>query len=157
MSHSTDRNQALTQEDKVIAALSHLTILMSFLGLIGTIVIWVTQKDKSEYVGFQALQAMVYQITLLMFWFLGMGCYACSFLSVFLLIPGGAALSDGSEEVVGPIIAIGMTVPFLIFGLMFVGFVVFVIYGIFGAITTLRGREFKYAIIGQRVQQFMEQ
>ena len=53
---------SLSQDERIMAALSHATALLPFMGVIAPIVIWVTQKDKSQYVAFQALQAMAYQL-----------------------------------------------------------------------------------------------
>jgi uncharacterized Tic20 family protein len=50
------------QNDKIMAALAHISALLPLMGVIAPIVIWATQKDKSEYVAFQALQAVVYQL-----------------------------------------------------------------------------------------------
>ena len=156
MSQDPGQSVTLNQDEKVMAALAHVTILLPFMGLVAPIVIWVTQKDKSEYINFQALQALAYQISMMMFWFLGMGCYMCSFFGTFFMIPGGAALADGNEEIVGPIMMVTFAIPFLVFGLMFVGFIAFIVYGIIGAIMTLQGRDFNYIVIGQRVKRFIE-
>jgi hypothetical protein len=77
------------QEEKVMAALAHIAILLPLMGLVAPIVIWATQKDKSAYVNFQALQAVAYQVSLILVWFLGMGCYICSFFGTVFLIPAG--------------------------------------------------------------------
>lgn len=140
-----------------MTALAHVTVLMPFMGLVAPIIIWVTQKDKSKYVNFQALQALAYQIGLMLFWFIGMGCYMCSIFGTFFLIPGGATLADGNEEIVGPIMVMTFMIPFLVFGLMILGFIAFIIYGIIGAVMTLQGREFLYVFIGRRVKRFIEQ
>ena len=145
-----------TQEEKVMAALAHVTTLLPFMGLVAPIVIWVTQKDKSDYVNFQALQALAYQISMILFWFFGMGCYMCSFFGTFFLIPGGAMLAEGREEVVEPIMLLTFLIPFAIIMVMFGIFIAFIIYGIIGSIMTLQGRDFQYVFIGKRVKRFME-
>ena len=76
-----------SQDERVMAALAQISVLVPFLGVIAPIVIWVTQKDKSRYVAFQSLQAVAFQLTLVFAWFVGMGCYMCSFFSIFLTIP----------------------------------------------------------------------
>jgi uncharacterized Tic20 family protein len=126
------------------------------MGLVAPIVIWVTQKDKSDYVNFQALQALAYQISMILFWFLGTGCYMCSFLGTFFLIPGGAMLAEGREEVVEPIMLLTFLIPFAIIMIMFGIFMAFIIYGIIGSIMALQGRDFQYVFIGKRVKRFME-
>jgi len=55
-----------SQNDKIMAALAHISALLPLMGIIAPIVIWVTQKDKSEYVAFQALQAVAYQLLMIL-------------------------------------------------------------------------------------------
>ncbi len=50
------------QEERIMAALSHGSVVLFGAGVIAAIVLWVTQKEKSAYVAFQALQATVYQM-----------------------------------------------------------------------------------------------
>jgi uncharacterized Tic20 family protein len=57
MSESSRRADKLTQDEQVMGALSHATIIFAAAGLIGPLVIWGTQREKSPFVGFQALQA----------------------------------------------------------------------------------------------------
>ncbi len=59
----------ITQEEKVLAGLSHGSILLGIFtngigGIVVALVIWLTQKQKSAYVAAQALQALVYQVVI---------------------------------------------------------------------------------------------
>ena len=49
-------------DDKLIAAVSHAMILLPFVGVVLTGLIWINQREKSRYVAFQSLQAGIYQI-----------------------------------------------------------------------------------------------
>ena len=56
----------LTQEERTLAALAHGSVLLGAVtsglgGILAALVIWLVQKEKSAYVAFQALQALVYQ------------------------------------------------------------------------------------------------
>jgi len=46
-----------TQDERIMAAMAHATIIFSAVGLIGPLIIWGTQREKSEFLAFQALQA----------------------------------------------------------------------------------------------------
>ncbi len=131
------------QNDKIMAALAHVSAILPFMGVIAPIVIWATQKDKSEFVAFQALQAIAYQLLMILAWFVGMGCYMLSFFSTFLAIPFA-----GSGGEVGPTVApffmAGFFIPFIIFGAIFVGGAIFIIYGLIGAVSTFQGKDFRY-------------
>ncbi len=139
------------QDERVMAALSHVSALLPMMGVIAPIVIWVSQKEKSKYVAFQALQALAYQLSMILAYFIGMGCYMLSFFGTFLTIP--FADSAQSEN---PLFVLGFLIPMLVFGLIFIGGFFFVIYGVIGAVMAFQGKPFRYAIIGNRVERFMQ-
>ena len=140
-----------TQDERIMAALSHVSALMPFMGVIAPIVIWVTQKDKSRYVAFQSLQALAYQLSMIAAYFIGMGCYMFSFLGTFFTIP----FSPDSSSL-SPLFALGFIIPFLVFGVIFIGGFFFIVYGIFGAIMAFQGKPFRYILIGKRVENFLQ-
>jgi uncharacterized protein len=85
------------------------------------LVIWLTQKEKSKYVEFQAKQALVYQlvvgVALLVMWVI-------SFILMFVYI------------------------GFLLMPLVLLLGLVAVIYGLYAAYQTYQGKDFRYVIIG---------
>jgi len=144
-----------TQNDKIMAALAHVSALLPFMGVIAPIVIWATQKDKSEFVAFQALQAIVYQLLMIMAWFVGMGCYILSFFFTFLAIPFAGSGSEVDPTAV-PFFITGVFIPFLVFGTIFVGGAIFIVYGLVGAISTFQGKDFRYIVIGKRLAAYLQ-
>lgn len=152
MAETTDTD--LTQNDKIMAALSHISALLPMLGLVVPILIWVTQKEKSKYVAFQALQAAAYQLTMIFAYFLAMGCYMVSFFSTFLTIPFAGENADPSTS---PLLMLGFLFPMLIFAFIFIGGAFFILYGIIGAIFSIQGKNFRYFIIGNSVERFLSE
>jgi hypothetical protein len=144
-----------SQDERVMAALAHVSVLMPLMGIIVPIVIWVTQKDKSQYVAFQALQAAGFQISMIAAYFIGMGCYMCSFFSIFL--GGSFGSSFGIDPSLNPFSGTGMPFPFLVFGAIILGEFAFIIYGIVGTVMTIQGKPFRYFFIGDRIERFMAQ
>jgi len=146
---------APTQNDKIMAALAHVSALLPLMGVIAPIIIWATQKDKSEFVAFQALQAVAYQLLMILTWFVGMGCYMLSFFTTFLTIPfaGNGAETDPT---VAPFFMVGFLIPFIILGIIFVGGAIFILYGLVGAIMTFQGKNFRYLILGQRLASYLQ-
>ncbi len=143
-----------TQDERVMAALSHVSALIPLMGVIAPIVIWVTQKDKSQYVAFQALQALAYQLSMIAAWFIGMGCYMFSFFGTFITtIP--FASSSGNAQSVDPLFGLAFLIPFLVFGAIFVGGFFFVAYGMIGAVMAFQGKPFRYMLIGRQVERFI--
>jgi len=141
-----------TQNDKIMAALAHISALLPLMGVIAPIIIWATQKDKSEFVAFQALQAIAYQLLMILAWFVGMGCYMLSFFSMFLAIP----ISEHSGTPDSPLFMLGFFIPFIIFGLIFLGGALFIIYGVVGAVMTFQGKNFRYVILGKRLENYLQ-
>jgi len=148
-----------TQDERIMAALAHASAILPFWGLIGAIVIWATQKEKSRFVGFQALQVIAYQIVLILFSFLGFGCYMCSFFGTFMLMPLGIFAAEGTpeaESIVGMLLAMLTTFfPFCIMGVLVLMGILFIAYGLYGAVRVLQGEDFRYALIGRRLEQYM--
>ncbi len=142
------------QDERVMAAIAHATIIFSAVGLIGPLVIWGTQRERSAFVAFQALQAAAYQFLLLLGGLLAGALYMCSFMSVPVTGLLSAPLGEGAA----------LCVPFLAFscafGLVFLLMLVwlaYVGYGIFAAVSVLQGKEFRYAFLGPRLERYLEQ
>jgi uncharacterized Tic20 family protein len=144
-----------TQDDRVMAALSHVSVLLPMMGVITPTVIWVTQKEKSPYVAYQALQALVFQLSMIAVWFISMGCYICSFLTMFIILPFAASVEPSQS--ISPFFGLPIFTPFLVLGVIFVVFLLYIIYGLIGAAMTLQGRNFRYLFIGLRIERFMQE
>ena len=149
-----------TQDERILAALAHASVILPFWGLIGAIVIWATQREKSRFVGFQALQVIAYQLVLIVGGFLGVACYMCSFfLMMFLGLPIGAlaAQNMATPDFFGGLLAIIISAfPFCIMGILGLVGLAYVLYGLYGAVRVLQGHDFRYAIIGRRLEQYLE-
>jgi len=138
-----------TQDERIMSALSHGSIVLFGTGVIAAIVIWVTQKEKSAYIAFQALQATVYQLIGLVVVMLGWCCWtALYFLSMIPLI--AAADSGGDPPAVFWLSLMLMFVPLAVMGLWVLG-------GLWGAVRTLQGRDFRYLILGDQVERWLNQ
>lgn len=138
------------QDERIMAGLSHITILLPFMGIIGPIIIWVTQREKSEFVAFQALQAAAYQLLLIALWVVGIGCYMITAFASF----GTTIISAPSEP--NAVNILGFLLPFLVFGAIFLVGIAYVVYGIVGAVQSLRGQQFRYLLIGRWVAHFLD-
>jgi uncharacterized Tic20 family protein len=157
-------NEAVTQDERILAALAHASVILPFWGLIGAIVVWATQREKSRFVNFQALQGAAYQLTLILLAFLGGACYMCSFFGIFLVTPVGIFAAEGisdpstAEGLIAMLITITTTFfPFCIMGIFLLIGAMFVGYGLYGAARVLQGHDFRYAIIGARLERYLNQ
>lgn len=141
------------QDDRIMAALAHVSILLPFWGMVASILIWVSQKEKSQYVRFQALQALTYHLLIILMWIAGSACYMCSFFGTFFLVPFGAA----AESEPPPLLFISIFFPMLVFGGMFAGWFLMILYGLVGAVMAVQGKDFRYFIIGNRLERFLQE
>jgi uncharacterized Tic20 family protein len=141
-----------SQDERIMAGLAHVSAFVPTVGILAPIIIWATQKDKSRYVYVQALQAIVFHLAMLLCFFLGMACYMASFFANFVSFPL-TAFGDSSSS---PLFLAGFFIPFLVMGLIMLGWVFFIVYSVIAAIMTFQGKDFRYIIIGRMVDRFMQ-
>jgi uncharacterized Tic20 family protein len=131
-----------TQDERIMAALAHGSVVVFGMGIIAAVVVWATQKDDSRYVAFQALQAAAYQILGFAIFVVGM----CGWMALYFVsfIPLMVAVEQGSSEppVLFVLSLFLMLIPFALMGLWILG-------GVWGVVRTLQGREFSYLLVGK--------
>lgn len=136
-----------SQDERTMAALAHGSAILFGMGAIAAILIWMTQKEKSRYVAFQALQATAYQLAGVLVSILSWCCWtALYFLSFIPLIAAAEASAD--PPAVFWLSMFLMFVPMGLMGLWILG-------GLWGAVRVLQGREFRYILIGQQLERWM--
>jgi uncharacterized Tic20 family protein len=139
-----------SEDERVLAALSHASIVanaVNLIGMIATALIWTMQRERSPYVRSHALQALLYQgIVLLIAVFLALFGGLCLALS---LLP--ALLRPDLYRSSPPSYSIWVGVLTL---LALIGFgVLATLYGLYGAYQTYRGRAFRYLLVGRLMRQ----
>lgn len=142
----------ISQDERILAAVSHVSILMPMVGFFAPLIIWITQKEKSRFVAFQSLQALAYQFAMILAYLLSMGCYMLAAFAPVLAMPFLA--SENSE--ISPLIGAGFLFPFVVLALIGLASLVFVIYGLVAAVLAYQGKPFRYAIIGNVVDRSMQ-
>lgn len=132
--------QLSSSEENTLAMFAHLSILLNlvtgFLGLVPALIIYFAYKDRSRYVAYQSLQAIVFQLV----YFFGAAILAVIVAVVstpFVLVCIG---------LFGLLIA-------LLLALIPIGAL---IYGIVAAVETYHGRDFQYWLVGQWVRETYE-
>jgi uncharacterized Tic20 family protein len=137
----------LTQDERNLAGLAHGSILLGIFtngmgGILGALVIWLIQREKSAYVAVQALQALVYQSLAFLVTMLAWCCWGGLWMAMIFLPlianPGAYDVSPPPSLWLGLFL---MVIPFGIWGLT-------ILYGLYGAVRCLGGHHFKYAVIG---------
>lgn len=142
------------QEDKLLAALCHISIIFSTMGVIFPIVIYVNARERSKPLAFQAMQAMLYHVAALIWTFVFAIIWTAA-IFVFAFTFTAAAESGAGGEMAGGTAAAFMVLMVLLIVLFFAGFFVVYIPGIAGTIQTMRGRMFRYPFIGKWLERWL--
>jgi len=146
-----DEQAVITKDERTLAALAHGSIVLGLLtngigGIVTALVIWAVQRDKSAYVAYHALQALIYQAATLLLTMLAWCCWGLLWM-LMIMVP----LINNPEvyETTPPAgLWVGMAfmaVPLGIWALT-------ILYALWGAVRCLGSHDFKYAIIGNWVK-----
>ncbi len=138
----------VSQDERIMAGLAHGSILLGFFtngigGIGAALLIWLTQKEKSVYVARQAMQALMYQVATFVLAFVIWGCWGVLFMMMFL--PPILANPEAYNNAPPPGMWVGMTL--MIFPLITMALTV--VYGLWGAVRTFSGHDFKYVVVGK--------
>lgn len=127
-----------SSEEKILSGISHLGIILGWIGAGIALLIYLTQKEKSSFTGDHAKQALGFQIAVIILF------------SVLGIFTHGGILGHMSN-------AGNWGIPFPLWGstLGLIGVLRLgaIIYTIVAAINAFNGNEFKYVLIGDFVDQ----
>ena len=130
---SAEEDQSPSQDERTLAALAHASALLNIVsglgGLVVAFLIWLTQKDRSDYVEDQALQSLVFQAAVVLLTGAAVVLMTVAFASV-CLIPVGILLIVG------------------VIGIPLGG----IAYSVYAAVLTYQGRQFKYWWLGDAIR-----
>ncbi|MCC6581829.1 MAG: DUF4870 domain-containing protein [Phycisphaeraceae bacterium] len=115
----------LTRKERLIAGASHLFVVIPFLGFLAPIIIWTNNEDRSEYIAFQSLQALVYQVMTLVIWLIGIVLYDKLWNTKIWFV----------------VLIINWIARFML-----------VVYGTTGAVMAFQGAAFRYWFIGDKIE-----
>jgi uncharacterized protein len=114
------------QDERTWSVLAHLSVLAGLAGLmpLGALIIWLVYKDRSQRVGFHALQALWYQVAWLVILIVG---WFATFILSFVLI--------GLLFI--PVMLVASLVPF--------------VHGCYAAYRVNGGEDYRYPFIADRI------
>ena len=135
-------NDKISKEEKLMALLSHLSMFIPNIGILAPIIIWVTNKEKSDFVRFHALQAIFFQLIFFILTMLFM------FVGIILMLVSIPWFDLSSNAEPGIALFLSMIFMFLFFPL----WLIFGIYAVVASIKSYRGKIFKYTIIGNIIK-----
>lgn len=133
-----------SSEERIIAVISHLSALTMGAGLLVPALLWSENRQKSNWVRFQTLQALGYQSLGYTIWLLAaLLVLVLLYIGLFiiaLIVPNAA-----QSEIIPMVISIFLIV--VIFGL----FAVYLLIPVIGAIFCGMGKDFRYPLLGGRL------
>lgn len=131
-----------SREECLMASFAHASVVVFGPGILVGVLVWLTQKEKASFASRQRLQAAVYQligmIVVMALWIAWGIFYALTWIPL-------VQYPEQLEDAPPPIFWIGlasMVVPLL-------GMLAWSLYGLWGALRSLRGHDFRYLIIGK--------
>ena len=129
--------------------------LSYFFGLVGALIVWAIQKDKSAFVKFHALQALAFEGLVMIFNVLLIFCLFGA-MAIGIAASAWIALTQtNSSQQLLPSIVLPIAGSYsLIFCLMPFALVLTVV-RLIAALSVVSGRNFRYPWIASRVEAFM--
>src|SRR5512143_3111509 len=141
---------ASLSDEKIWAALSHASAVLVFFGPVVPLILWGTQRKKSPYVAFHALQAMLYQALFFWVWMLIIPII----IVVVMVIAIAVMVTSNPRAAEQPFAILGMQLA--MFGVMFGSILLYMAVGVIGAVACLMGRDFRYPVLGSRLARHLE-
>lgn len=135
-SSASNQTPLTESEERQWAMFAHLGVLVNlvsgFLGPLVPLIIYLVYKDRSRYVAYQSLQALIFQLV----WWIGGGAITAA----------AWAITGALSAVIIGIICIPVACVISLVPLVAVG------YGVYGGVQTSQGQDFKYWLIGDWVR-----
>ena len=133
-----------SQNDRNLAALAHGSTLLNLvfpgLGILAALLIWLSVKERSRYAGFQSLQAVAFQVAALL----------ATVLGGILVVVGWVVSGLLAAVLVGCLLmpfALLLTLAVILLP------IAALVYGLFGAYEVYYGRDFRYWLVGEWLEQ----
>ena len=143
---------SLSSDEKLFGALAHL------FGPLVALVVWFTQKEKSRFVKFQALQALAFDTILMIVMGVVFFClFGIMFAGMFGAVFYTLGNSSPSPDTAPTFIMLPALFPFMIFGCAFpLSFLILTV-RVVAAISIMNGRNYKYPWLGKWLENYLKE
>lgn len=132
-------------QERVWAALAHLSALAMGMGLLLPVIGWSEQRRRSRYVSFQTLQALGYQTLGYTLWILIAMVFAV--IGLLSLLAELGTMTDPASQLTSWLLGH--------FGFSLALFGLYYIFPVIGAIACALGRDFRYPFLGHRLARYL--
>jgi uncharacterized Tic20 family protein len=149
----TEQPATVTPNEGLLAALAH------FFGVLAAFVVWVTQRNKSRFVRFQSMQAMVFDLLVYIFTFLVVSIITMIIIGLLVLgivdmVIFGSQVNPNAE-IIRIMIAWMTATPFFLAGVLVLIFIILFVARLIASVQTLQGKSFYYPWLGAMVERSM--
>lgn len=148
--HPAQPQYSPSTDEVLMAAVAHGSVFLSIFGPIGPILVWISQRRKSAYASFHALQALGYQMA-----FYWVGIAAALILVIgwgSMVLPDvSAALQENPQELMSVLEDEGFITLVTVFT-----WGIFVAGGVLGALMCWLKKDFRYPWLGRRLETFLK-
>jgi uncharacterized Tic20 family protein len=131
-----------SQDERTLACISHLTVFVSSIGFLVAVGLWIylhTRRNQ-PYAAFQAGQAVIFQLLVMVLTFIVIGVVMLFIFGAFGLTLAATSTSGSSEVAFG--IAMSVAILFFVLGIMLVT-ISFYIYAVYAAVRSYQARPFR--------------
>lgn len=149
---STSSETPYTSDEKLMSAVAH------FFGPLVAIIVWITQKEKSRFVKFQALQALAFDMMLFLVTGVSSLCiFGAMFLGISASMLGAFNTSSAPEDIVLLFFMAPFMFPFLTFACILPFSLLITVVRLIASISILNGRDYRYPFVGKWVENFLRE
>lgn len=136
-------------EERFAAAMGHFAVILPIWGMLAPAWLWISQKSHSPWLKFQSAQTTLYQGIVNVLYF------GLTFASVFIGF-GSMALFAMTVDLGEWTVVAGMMVMICLLGCTGLVIPLFHILGQWAGLQTLRGRDFKYPLLGGWMEKWLK-
>ncbi len=142
--------ESVTSDESLLAGIAHL------FGWLAALIVWATQKDKSRFVRFQAVQSMAFDALVFIFTLIALSIITVIIFGVLILGIGDLAVlgtqGNPGADTVRTVIAAMTATPFLLFCIFGPISLAILAARIVAAVQTFQGKNFHYPWLGTQVE-----
>jgi len=132
-----------------VAGVCHGSAILFLFGMFTPLVVWLAEKDRAPRLGFQSLQAFVYQMLAMVGYFAVNFLYFISFIGFFLLILLSPSLM---QEETSPVLLVLMLflgiVILLLMAFLMLGLPTYHLFAMIAGIQIVKGKDYRYPLLG---------
>ena len=133
-----------TQDERTLACISHLAIFVSTIGFLLVIGLWIYARNRFPYASFQAAQAALYQLFVMVLTFIAVLGFLAVFFGAFGIGFAGGLSPDGTAFA---ILFVAMLIA--VIGIASILAIALYIYAIVAAVRSYQGQAFRIPGIAQ--------